>query len=558
MRYAIRYMADEDIDFLEGNAPEMPEAQPSRPRSPMTPVPSPRRTVGADAPVRKMPNPQELTPVRPPRDNTADSLEREMRLEEDPLENLSLPLDRDVVPEKASSGSPEKDSGGVAVRVPISNDEPDDIDLVIHPRGVAEDDSLPQSFERPVMSDEPPPMPVSHTSSGDEPPPVPTNLRVQRAMSTNSQTPVPAGASSPNTSASSEPSSVPKMAGVAIGSVQPMQMPRSAEPRRVETPALTVDRSSSPVSELDMSGGDGDEPPEYPGDEEALPEEPPKRKSKLPAWLIVVAVLLVAGGGFYLALPFLVGKKDQPKVITSEIDEIVEAAKKDEETSDQPDQPDQPDQANLPKPADSEQVGDVAVPEAGAGINGNMDGNMDGQNGALAPVEAITPPQSLPVPEQEQPSMVPVRIDRYSLATAMSFSPSEARSGPVTQLGVFNDGGREIYVAKIMYPSSDLPGLSKFTAKVQELADASLKTSVAAGGTATLNGPSALNNPRVPASIYSVAETRTDQSGMEVREIKTYLAVDAQDGCLLFAVQTPDSDTGYGLTKFIEIAQQLE
>lgn len=503
-------MAD-DTDFLEGNAPEIPAANPMpRSRAPITPVPAPRRAAASQ--------PADSRVTRPL--SVPDSLDREMRL--DPL---VAPLVDDDLPAATAAKPPRSETEDTYLeddplrspdfpkpRLDMAAEEVSDEDLLPVQRGISPQDSAPTTPSMQARTEEldvPPPVPfrqgagqrheapqIADLVSQDEPPPVPT------------------------------------------AKVHPMQVPKSGS-TRVETPSLTVDRSPTPASELDMHGGLPDEPiVDEPSADQA--DLQPKKGFKLPAWLVVMGVLLVAGGGFYMVLPFITKKGETPKVEPSEIDRIVEAAQNDDGSG-----------------SDLGLEGDLASEEEPPNPSTQ---NVGAESDALAVAPAVdtVPPTSISVePTNVAPNLVPVRLDRYTLTTTMMYRPGAQQAGPVQQMGVFDDGGREIYVAKIMYQPADLQGPSRFLAKVQNLADSSLASSLRKG-TAVLNGPSALNNARVPASIYSITESRTDAAGMEMREMKTYMVIDADDGCLIFAVQTPDSDTGYGLTKFIEMSSQLE
>lgn len=536
--YAINNMAD-DTDFLEGNAPELPTANPvPRPRSPITPVPAPRRIATPASPASPASPSSPLSTTARPRAVITDELDREMRLDplEDPLVDALADADLPV--------------GGSALKpVPepeVLDEAPDDDPLrapdfpKIH-AGMAMEEEIPDEdlmpVRRGVMPEEAasrPAQPVPTLEESDEPPPIPYHPATPRAAVESEGSPAQVSRARPGSE--DQPPPVP------TAKVRPMQVPKS-EAQRVETPSLTVDRSSTPASELDMHNDLPDEPEI--GEVEAEPEDlKPKKGFKLPAWAVVVVVLLIAGGGFYMLLPLLTKKVEPPKVVSSEIDKIVEAA---EETGND----------------DSSGDSDLESAQQGQG-----QGQASGQSAAVPAVPAddlgsnltqgdVQPTPMQVAPQEGMPSLVPVRLDRYTLTTTMIYRPGPQQTGPVQQMGVFDDGGREIYVAKIMYGPNDLQGPSRFLAKVQNLADSSLNSSLKKGA-AVLNGPSALNNARVPASIYSITETRADASGMEVREMKTYMIVDADDGCLVFAVQTPDSDTGYGLTKFIEMSSQLE
>jgi hypothetical protein len=521
-------MAD-DIDFLEGNAPELPTANPMpRPKAPITPVPAPRRAEAA--PRQASEASQQSAPARP-RAVVPDSLDREMRLDplEDPLTEAfadpDLPRARQAAP-KGEQDTPEVDEfpdddplrspdfPKIRVKVSVDEEIPDE-DLLPVQRGV-----MPEESAAPMSSQQ---VPEVEEVESDEPPPVP--YRPAAPRSTAAREDLPPAVSRTQPPADDEPPPVP------TARVRPMQVPKS-EAQRVETPSLAVDRSAVPASELDMHNDLPDEP-----EIEAAEVEPenlkPKKGFKLPAWVVVLVVLLIAGGGFYMLLPFITKRGEAPKVEPSEIDKIVQAAE----------------EADSNNAQDEVDLGDTSQDSNPPDASGDL-----GVNTSQDPVQ----PTPMPVaPQDNMPSLVPVKLDRYTLTTTMIYRPGPQQTGPVQQLGVFDDGGREIYVAKIMYGPNDLQGPSRFLAKVQNLADSSLNSSLKKGA-AVLNGPSALNNARVPASIYSITETRMDASGMEVREMKTYMIVDADDGCLVFAVQTPDSDTGYGLTKFIEMSSQLE
>lgn len=529
-------MAD-DIDFLEGNAPELPTANPMpRPRAPITPVPAPKRIETAGS--KQSASSTQPAATARPRAVVPDALDREMRLDplEDPLDALvdtDLPVPRSAPKQMAEVQEVEEVSDEDPLRSPdfsktleqpSGEEEIPDEDLIPVSRGVVHEETAPSVQQVPVREDT------------DEPPPLPYRPAAPRAAATS----MDAKPSSRRQSlAEDEPPPVP------TAKVRPMQVPKS-EAQRVETPSLTVDRSSTPASELDMHNDLPDEPEVGEGEVgevETESEDPkPKKGFKLPAWVVVLVVLLIAGGLFYMLLPFITKKGEPAKVAPSEIDKIVEAAEK----TDSDESGENSDLENPPQEQTPANEGTPAAPVTTA-------------NGlAPNPPQGAVQPNQLPVaPTEGVPSLVPVKLDRYTLTTTMIYRPGPQQTGPVQQLGVFDDGGREIYVAKIMYGPNDLQGPSRFLAKVQNLADSSLNSSLKKGS-AVLNGPSALNNARVPASIYSITETRTDAAGMEVREMKTYMIVDADDGCLVFAVQTPDSDTGYGLTKFIEMSSQLE
>ena len=545
----------EDTDFLDGNAPEI-GGQAPKPR-PLVPIPGsgkpkPAPTVVPVQPAQASPSIANVTPKKQGMTEDASTVRRPF-----------TPV-------------PQRKAGATASGQPIQPSIP-----AAEPR----QDPVQPAAMRPTVQVQTPrkPTPVATPSpvTASVPPPLP-DITEQFD---------PLGDNPPIDELPSKPTVV---------NVAPISMPTS-----VEDPELTVEPPPVP-SEAEI--GDDEEIENEPDDEGDEPEdqinEPVKPKSKFPAWLVVIVVLGVIGGGVFISLPYLKSFASKQPPVESEASKVAEKLKdtpKVDKTAQsskepaqgeaikppkttkppkpavaantpvkaQPTQPTQLDQPTQPaqpvQPPDVTQSPDAQQPTAVPDL-ADMDNMVDEmvqptQTQPDGPVDSAQPqePQQAQVqtpPLEGDPSMpnpttlteVVVPLGRFVVSTSMPFTTTPATEGEMEQLGFFSDAGKEIVVANLKGDPE-----ANFMDRVRTLSKQVAAAQGPDGVEGMVTGPSRLGNAKVPACIFSVSNPNAgDQNETNV----TYMVVDSGEGMsLIFAVQAPQN---YGVSKLITLSSMLE
>jgi len=320
--------------------------------------------------------------------------------------------------------------------------------------------------------------------------------------------------------------------------------PEPELPIEEEIPVVAPGDAPEPAVLEHISVEDEDDDEEEELDVMSQAEEPPKKKAafKLPAWLVVAVVLGLAGAGWVVLSPLLKKIAKKPPVGVPDISTVVAGG-------------------------DMQPTKNAPVVPAGTPIVAASPVQVPSSTPKVASVPSTPLPVATPIlttPVPAPPVVVvatpaptaPAANSKITFegvtipSTTFTFEPLKDVSGSVTQVGVLHDGEKTVAVASI--PQMDFEQL------VRTLSGQALDAAKAVSPASTLSGPSRLGNASFPASIFSITQATTSLDGAELREVITYLVVGGPTSNLLFATKTKSSEAGYGLSKFISLASELE